>query len=105
MPGREIIPAYRLHKKTGKAIVTMYDADGNRRSVLLPGAYGSKKSEREYQRIPARLTANDGAMPEPDEKKPDLLVPESSRDLTGRASGGRMPSAALIQRHDSSRSG
>jgi hypothetical protein len=44
-------PAYRRHTQTGRAIVTVYDADGNRRGVLLPGKFNSKESRAEYKRL------------------------------------------------------
>jgi integrase len=76
MSGRKITPSYRFHEKTGKAIVTYYDADGTRRSTLLPGLYESKESRAEYKRLLARLLANDGAMPKPEAKMPEVLISE-----------------------------
>lgn len=76
MAGRKITPAYRLHTKTGKAIVTVYDADGSRRSFLLPGKFESKESKTEYKRLLARLAANDDALPKTEVKKPEILISE-----------------------------
>jgi hypothetical protein len=76
MTRRKITPAYRLHSQTGKAIVTVYDADGRRRGILLPGKFESKESRAEYKRLLARLNANDGALPQPEAKAPDLAVAE-----------------------------
>lgn len=62
MNRRKVTPAYRLHKQTGKAIVTVYDADGRRRGILLPGQFESKESRAEYKRVLARLAATDGVL-------------------------------------------
>jgi integrase len=43
------LPAYRLHKFSGQAIVTLPDHNGKRRDVLL-GEYGSSASRQEYAR-------------------------------------------------------
>ncbi len=48
------IPSYRLHKLTGKAVVTVRDPDGTRREVVL-GRHGSPESKAEYARICAEL--------------------------------------------------
>jgi hypothetical protein len=58
-----ITPSYRFHKRTGKAIVTFHDANQQRRSVLLPGAFNSKESRSEYQRILNILKANGDPRP------------------------------------------
>jgi integrase len=76
MNRRRPTPSYRLHKQTGKAIVTVYDADGRRRGILLPGKFESKESRAEYKRLLARLNANDGALPQPEAKAPDLAIAE-----------------------------
>jgi hypothetical protein len=47
MSRRLTVPAYRLHKQSGQAIVTLTDALGNRRDVLL-GKYESPASRAEY---------------------------------------------------------
>jgi integrase len=49
-----IKPTYRFHKKTGKAIVTYYDGE-QRKSTLLPGKFNSAESQREYKRLLAIL--------------------------------------------------
>jgi integrase len=76
MAGRKITPTYRFHKKTGKAIVAVYDATGQRQSILLPGKFESTESRKAYKRLLARLDANEGQLPEPEEKKPDPLISE-----------------------------
>jgi integrase len=67
MAGRRIEPTYRFHKKTGKAIVTYYARDGQRRSILLPGHFNSELSRKEYKRILAILKAN--GEPHPQQEK------------------------------------
>ena len=64
MPRARITPTYRFHKRTGKAIVTYYQADRQRRSVLLPGAFNSKESLAEYKRILNILKANGTPRPQ-----------------------------------------
>ena len=76
MNRRKPTPTYRLHKQTGKASVTVYEADGRRRGILLPGEFESKESRAEYKRLLARLNANDGALPQPEAKAPDLALAE-----------------------------
>jgi len=49
-------PSYRLHKKSGKAIVTLPDGLGGRRDFLL-GEYGSAASRQEYRRVLAEWEA------------------------------------------------
>ena len=48
------VPTYRLHKPTGKAVCTVYDAAGDRREVVL-GDHGSAASKAEYARLCAEL--------------------------------------------------
>jgi hypothetical protein len=59
-----LIPTYRRHKQTGRAIVTVRDHLGARRDILLPGEFRSKESTAEYDRICSVLRANDGRLPE-----------------------------------------
>jgi integrase len=57
------IPAYRLHKQSGQAIVTLSDAvTGRRRDVLL-GTHGTKTSKSEYQRVILDWEANERRLP------------------------------------------
>ena len=51
MARSKITPTYRFHTRTGKAIVTYYQADGQRRSMLLPGLFNSRESLTEYKRV------------------------------------------------------
>ena len=76
MTRRKPTPSYLLHKKTGKAIVAVYDADGRRRGILLPGKFESNESRTEYKRLLARLNVNDGTLPRPEASAPDLAVAE-----------------------------
>jgi integrase len=50
MSRRSHVPAYRLHKQSGQAIVTLTDAFGNRRDVLL-GKHDTPESRQEYARV------------------------------------------------------
>jgi integrase len=54
---------YRLHKQSGQAIVTLRDALGNRRDVLL-GRYGSAESRAEYARVIGEWEANSQRLPQ-----------------------------------------
>lgn len=51
------VPSYRRHKQSGQGIVTLTDALGSRRDVLL-GKYGSAASRREYARVVAEWEAS-----------------------------------------------
>jgi integrase len=61
---RHTIPAYRKHKKTGRAAVSIYRADGSRTEILLPGEFGSEQSKAEFERLLCQLRANAGSLPE-----------------------------------------
>lgn len=70
-------PTYRFHKKTGKAIVTYYARDGQRRSTLLPGPFNSDESRREYKRVLAILRANGEPQPKLEsQSEPSLTIDE-----------------------------
>jgi hypothetical protein len=47
--GRLKDPAYRRHRQSGQAIVTL--SDGDRRRDYLLGTFGSKESKAEYRRL------------------------------------------------------
>lgn len=51
---RKAVPAYRLHKSTGRAVVTVRDADGRRKDVYL-GPHDSAESRQEYARVIAGM--------------------------------------------------
>ena len=57
------IPAYRKHRSTGRAVVSVYRADGSRKEILLPGKYGSEESKQEYARILSQLSVGNGNLP------------------------------------------
>lgn len=60
MPGPTRIPSYRLHKPSGRAVVTLNGKDH------YLGAYGSPESSREYQRVVAEwLTRQQAPPPQP----------------------------------------
>jgi integrase len=69
------VPAYRRHKQSGQAIVTLPDGFGGRHDVLL-GKYGTAKSRAEYARVISEWEANDRRLPEPSPTGPDLTVNE-----------------------------
>ncbi len=52
------IPAYRRHKQSGQAVVTLTDPAGDRRDVLL-GEYGTVASWQKYAFILAEWTTAD----------------------------------------------
>lgn len=52
------VPAYRHHRQSGQAIVTLPDGFGGRRDFLL-GLYESEQSYAEYARITSEWLAND----------------------------------------------
>lgn len=56
-------PAYRRHKQSGKAIVTLNHAGGRRQDVVL-GDYGSAESRRKYYKVLAEWSER-GHAPEP----------------------------------------
>jgi len=78
MARQRIEPTYRFHKATGKAIVTYYDRDGQRKSMLLPGRFNSEESLTEYKRTLDILKANGSPRPQVAAQKaaPDATVNE-----------------------------
>ena len=52
MTRRKIIPAYRLHSQTGKAIVTVYDAAGRRQGNPFARKIREQGEPHEYQTAP-----------------------------------------------------
>src|SRR5215831_11564946 len=56
MPRPISVPAYRLHKQSGQAVVTLPDGTGGRRDVLL-GKHGTPESRAEYARVIAEWEA------------------------------------------------
>src|SRR5262245_56114773 len=64
MSRRNHIPAYRLHKQSGHAVVTLPDGFGRRRDVLL-GRYGTAESRKEDTRVLAEWEANGRRLPQP----------------------------------------
>ena len=60
---RSRVPAYRLHKSSGQAVVTVSTPSGKRRDWYL-GIYGSPESHAEYARLLATLAAGHPALPE-----------------------------------------
>jgi integrase len=64
MSRRNHIPAYRLHKQSGQAIVTLPDGFGRRRDVLL-GKFGTPESRKEYARVLTEWESNGRRLPQP----------------------------------------
>jgi hypothetical protein len=64
MPRRSQISSYRLHRQSGQAVVTLRDALGNRRDVLL-GKYGTPESRAEYARVIAEWETNQRRLAQP----------------------------------------
>src|SRR5262249_9217988 len=75
MSRRNHIPAYRLHKQSGQAIVTLTDGLGGRRDALL-GKYGTAESRAEYARVLAEWEANGRRLPPSTAVASDLAVNE-----------------------------
>jgi integrase len=67
-------PVYRLHKPSGRAIVTLPDGLGGRHDVYL-GEHGTEASEREYRRVLAEWRAN-GRKWRKSEPTPDMTIHE-----------------------------
>ena len=51
MGRRNQVPAYRLHKQSGQAVVTLNDAVTGERKDHLLGRHGSSESRKEYGRV------------------------------------------------------
>ena len=64
MPRQPAIPAYRLHKQSGQAVMTLPDGVGRRRDILL-GRYGTPESRKEYARVLAEWESNGRRLPQP----------------------------------------
>lgn len=65
---RASVPTYRLHRPTGRAVVTVYDTAGNPRDVYL-GKHGTAESRSRYARLCAEL-------------RPGCVYVEPSNDTT-----------------------
>lgn len=66
------IPAYRRHKSSGQAVVTLTDESGQRRDVLL-GKYNTQASRQEYARVITEWEAAGRSLP---------ALPQSANDTT-----------------------
>jgi hypothetical protein len=75
MPRTQSIPAYRRHKQSGQAIVTLTDPFGNRRDVLL-GTYNTALSRSEYARVIGEWEQHGRRLPTLPGKLPDISVNE-----------------------------
>jgi hypothetical protein len=56
------VPAYRKHKQSGQAIVTLTNGLRSRRDVLL-GKFGTKASRQEYARVIAEWESSGRQLP------------------------------------------
>ena len=68
-------PAYRKHRQSGQAVVTLSDPTGRRKDYLL-GPYGSSQSKAEYARLIAEWTAAGWCIPHVGPAPADLTVNE-----------------------------
>lgn len=62
MPRSQKVPAYRLHKQSGQAIVTLVDLAGVRKDVLL-GRYGTDESREHTFVLSASGKPTAGSIP------------------------------------------
>jgi integrase len=71
------MPAYRLHRQSGQAVVTLSDGLGERRDVLL-GKHDTASSRAEYLRVLAEWEAVGRRLPprRADSSAPDLTINE-----------------------------
>jgi integrase len=69
-------PSYRLHRKSGQAIVTLADAATGRRRDVLLGPHGSAASREEYTRVLAEHEARGRRLPDAGPPPGDLSVNE-----------------------------
>jgi hypothetical protein len=57
---RSILPSYRNHKSSGRAVIDVYRHDGTRTTITLTGLHGSPESKADYESLLAILWANGG---------------------------------------------
>jgi integrase len=70
------IPAYRLHKSSGHAVVTLTDSHTKTRRDVLLGRYGTAESRQEYLRVIAEWEANGRTLQAASDSPADLTVAE-----------------------------
>jgi integrase len=75
MPRRNHIPAYRLHKQSGQAIVTLSEGLGGRRDFTL-GEFNSPESRAEYARLLGEWEVNGRRLPQLATASADLTLNE-----------------------------
>jgi integrase len=66
-------PAYRLHRQSGQAIVTLPDGLGGRHDVLL-GLYESQESKDKYNRVLGEWIANGRRLVQPKQAEASLTI-------------------------------
>jgi integrase len=69
------VPSYRLHKQSGQAIVTLTDALGRRRDVLL-GRHGTAESRTQYARVIAEWETSSRRIQVPGTASGSVLINE-----------------------------
>lgn len=88
---KSAVPAYRLHKRTGQAVVYI-----DRREVYL-GAHGSPESRRKYAEIVSRRTGGDETIARSPTDNP--APPKSVAALCLRFIAEKLPSYADAEQH------
>jgi hypothetical protein len=77
-------PSYRLHRQSGRGIVTLSNGDRGRKDVLLDGEYDSEQSRAHYYRVLAEWRANGCRLPARNHcAHPDLTVNELMEKYVG----------------------
>jgi integrase len=75
MAAQNPVPTYRLHRPSGRAVVTLPDGRGGRKDFYL-GAYGSAESKLEYARLVAEWGAPEQRVRAPSQAVWDLTINE-----------------------------
>lgn len=78
------VPAYRLHKRSGQAVVTLTDAIGGKRRDVYLGEYGSAPSRKAYAEVLARWE-DDGRIMDGRGAKPSEQPPPMAKTVRGVA--------------------
>jgi integrase len=76
MPRKPSVPAYRLQRQSGKAIVTLRDSITAERYDVLLGIYDTATSRAEYQRVLLDWEVRGRRIPSSAEARPDQTIAE-----------------------------